>query len=59
MVAKPEKKEGEDAPEEGTTFYEQYQTPAGWLKVDDCVYVRSDEDKPYIAKIEKMWTDKK
>ena len=24
----------------------------------DCVYVRSDEDRPYIALIEKLWSDK-
>ena len=25
----------------------------------DCVYVRSDQEKPFIARIDRMWTDSK
>ena len=27
--------------------------------IGDCVYVRSDQDKPFIARVDKMWTDSK
>ena len=25
----------------------------------DCVYVRSDQEKPFVARIDRMWTDGK
>ena len=25
----------------------------------DCVYVRSDQEKPFVARIDRMWTDTK
>ena len=31
-----------------------YGIPAG-----DCVYVRSDQEKPFVARIDRMWTDTK
>ena len=31
---------------------------ANFMQTGDCVYVRSDEDRPYIALIEKLWKDK-
>ena len=45
--------------EDTNTCYEQYTIPAGCVKLGDCVYVRSDEDRPYIARVDKMWTDPK
>ena len=27
--------------------------------IGDSVYVRSDEEYPYMAKIDKLWTDKR
>ncbi len=42
---------------EGYTYFEQQKTAVGWLKLGDHVYVRSDDIRPYIARIDKMWND--
>jgi len=44
--------------DEGFLYYEQYCTATGCYKIGDSVYVRSDEEYPYMAKIDKIWTDK-
>ncbi|KAL3851884.1 hypothetical protein ACJMK2_015582 [Sinanodonta woodiana] len=48
----------ENQTDDGCTYYEQIKTETGCYKLDDCVYMRSDRDKPVIARIEKMWIDK-
>ena len=44
--------------EEGCKYYEQYMMESGCFKLGDCVYVRSDKEEPFIARIDRMWTDK-
>ncbi|XP_077995606.1 protein polybromo-1-like [Glandiceps talaboti] len=44
-------------PDEGSTYYEQLNIESGYYKLGDCVYLRSDEDKPYLARIDRMWKD--
>ncbi|XP_070557674.1 protein polybromo-1-like isoform X3 [Ptychodera flava] len=44
-------------PDDGCTYYEQLNIESGYYKLGDCVYLRSDEDKPYLARIDKMWKD--
>ncbi len=46
-------------PEVGCAYYEQYCIDENKFRVGDFVYVRSDEEVPFIARIEKMWTDQK
>lgn len=46
-------------PDAGCTYYEQYCIDENRFRVGGFVYVRSDEDVPFIARIEKMWTDEK
>lgn len=46
-------------PEANCTFYEQYCIDEDRFKLGDFVYVRSDEEKPFIARIDKMWMDAK
>ncbi|XP_073978285.1 protein polybromo isoform X2 [Rhodnius prolixus] len=43
--------------EEGWTYYEQLNTPAGVIKTGDCVYMKS-EGKPLIAQADTIWTNK-
>ena len=28
-----------------------------YILIGDCVYVRSDQERPFIARIDRMWTD--
>ena len=44
---------------EGLQYYDQYKIPAGWFKVGDHVYIKSEEDRPYIARIDKIWSDQR
>ncbi|XP_014669856.1 PREDICTED: protein polybromo-1-like [Priapulus caudatus] len=44
-------------PDEGCSYYDQYNIPLGTFKLGDCVYVRSESERPYIARIDRMWTD--
>ncbi|XP_071960980.1 protein polybromo-1-like isoform X2 [Antedon mediterranea] len=44
-------------PEEGCKYYEQMQFGAMWYKLGDHVFVRSDQLRPFIARIDKMWLD--
>ncbi|XP_019864490.1 PREDICTED: protein polybromo-1-like [Amphimedon queenslandica] len=44
-------------PEENCTYYEQYCIDEKVFKLGDFVYVRSDQDLPFIARIDQMWTD--
>ncbi|XP_053378046.1 protein polybromo-1-like isoform X6 [Mercenaria mercenaria] len=44
--------------EDGQILYEQMSTTTGVYKVGDCVYVKSDLDKPMIYRIDRMWADK-
>ncbi|KAK9506268.1 hypothetical protein O3M35_008237 [Rhynocoris fuscipes] len=43
--------------EDGWTYYEQLNTPAGVIKTGDCVYLKS-EGKPLIAQADTIWTNK-
>ncbi|KAL8620376.1 hypothetical protein ACOMHN_013001 [Nucella lapillus] len=47
----------EGAPDDGNTYYDQFNHSSGCLKLGDCVYVRSDRDYPLIARIDKLWTN--
>lgn len=42
---------------EGWTYYEQYSIPAGTFRVGDCCYVRTDQERNLICRIDRMWTD--
>ncbi|XP_014669855.1 PREDICTED: protein polybromo-1-like [Priapulus caudatus] len=42
-------------PDEGCSYYDQYNIPLGTFKLGDCVYVRSESERPYIARIDEMW----
>ncbi|XP_036370884.1 protein polybromo-1 isoform X2 [Octopus sinensis] len=39
----------------GSVYYEQYNTPSGCYKLGDCVHIKSTEEKPFIARIDKIW----
>ncbi|KAK2717362.1 hypothetical protein QYM36_006224 [Artemia franciscana] len=43
-----------DAPM-NTTYFQQFQTPAGLLRTGDCVYVRGENGRQLIAQIDSMW----
>ena len=45
-------------PEEGVVFYEQYSIPSGSYKLGDCCYVRTDQGRNLICRIDRMWVDK-
>eukprot|EP00794_Sanderia_malayensis_P006139 gene6139-6845_t len=58
MIEKPKNVDREmTGGDEGCIYFEQYCTATGCYKLGDSVYVRSDEEYPYMAKIDKMWTD--
>lgn len=42
---------------EGATFYEQFTIPAGTFRVGDCCYVRTDQERNLICRIDRMWVD--
>lgn len=42
---------------EGTQFYEQFTIPAGTFRVGDCCYVRTDQERNLICRIDRMWVD--
>lgn len=44
-------------PTEGVVYYEQYSIPAGTFRVGDCCYVRTDQERNLICRIDRMWTD--
>ncbi len=44
--------------EEGSHFYEQYTIPSGSYKLGDCCYVRTDQGRNLICRIDRMWVDK-
>jgi protein polybromo-1 len=44
-------------PEPGCTYYEQFVIDRNRFRIGDFVFVRSDEPTPYIARIDRMWTD--
>ena len=44
--------------EEGVVFYEQYNIPSGAYKLGDCCYVRTDQGRNLICRIDRMWLDK-
>ncbi|CAE1320778.1 PBRM1 [Acanthosepion pharaonis] len=39
----------------GNKYYEQYNSASGCFKLGDCVYIKSTEEKPFIARIDKIW----
>lgn len=39
----------------GNKYYEQYNSGSGCFKLGDCVYIKSTEEKPFIARIDKIW----
>uniref|UniRef100_T1J6Q3 Polybromo-1 n=1 Tax=Strigamia maritima TaxID=126957 RepID=T1J6Q3_STRMM len=39
-------------------YYEQYNIPSGCFKLGDCVYVRSENGKQLIARVDKIWVEK-
>ncbi|EDO33982.1 predicted protein, partial [Nematostella vectensis] len=45
-------------PEEGCTYFEQLCIRDMPYKLGDSVYIRSDEDYLYIARLDKIWTDR-
>lgn len=52
-----------DAPEgfpseEGSVFYEQFSIPSGAFKLGDCCYVRTDQGRNLICRVDRMWVDK-
>ncbi|KAH9420477.1 Protein polybromo-1 [Dermatophagoides pteronyssinus] len=38
-------------------FYEQFSIPAGTFRVGDCCYVRTDQERNLICRIDRMWVD--
>ncbi|XP_077514509.1 protein polybromo isoform X29 [Amblyomma americanum] len=44
--------------EDGITYYEQLNLPAGVFKLGDCCYVRTEHSKTLIGRIDKMWMDR-
>ena len=44
--------------EEGAIYYEQFSIPSGSFKLGDCCYVRTDQARNLICRIDKMWVDK-
>ncbi|XP_046358124.1 protein polybromo-1-like isoform X2 [Haliotis rufescens] len=46
----------EGSSEDGHTYYEQYIIGSGCFKLGDSVYVRSDRDRPLVARIDRIWT---
>ncbi|KAH9526702.1 Protein polybromo-1 [Dermatophagoides farinae] len=38
-------------------FYEQFTIPAGTFRVGDCCYVRTDQERNLICRIDRMWVD--
>ena len=45
--------------EEDCMYFEQLNFNHYVYKLGDCVYLRSDQEKPFIARIDKMWKDSK
>ncbi|XP_033100393.1 protein polybromo-1-like isoform X2 [Anneissia japonica] len=43
--------------EEGCKYYEQMRFEGIWYKLGDHVFLRSDQLRPFIARIDKMWLD--
>ncbi|XP_064633737.1 protein polybromo-1-like isoform X4 [Lineus longissimus] len=48
----------EDTPDDGCQYFEQIVLPQGAYKLGDSVFVRSNSNRPFIARIDKLWTDK-
>jgi protein polybromo-1 len=48
----------EETPDDGCQYFEQIVMPQGSYKLGDSVYVRSNSNRPFIARIDKLWTDK-
>ncbi|XP_046573937.1 protein polybromo-1-like isoform X7 [Haliotis rubra] len=46
----------EGSSEDGHTNYEQYIIGSSCFKLGDAVYVRSDRDRPLVARIDRIWT---
>jgi protein polybromo-1 len=44
-------------PEDNCTYFQQYCIDDKIFKLGDFVYVRSDQAQPFIARIDRMWTD--
>ena len=44
-------------PAEGVVHYEQFSIPAGTFRVGDCCYVRTDQERNLICRIDRMWVD--
>lgn len=44
-------------PIEGAHYYEQFTIPAGTFRVGDCCYVRTDQERNLICRIDRMWVD--
>ncbi|XP_053202089.1 protein polybromo-1-like isoform X2 [Panonychus citri] len=44
--------------EEGAIYYEQFTIPSGSYKLGDCCYVRTDNGRNLICRIDRMWVDK-
>lgn len=44
--------------EEGSVFYEQFNIPSGAFKLGDCCYVRTDQGRNLICRIDRIWVDK-
>ncbi|KPM06091.1 polybromo-1-like protein [Sarcoptes scabiei] len=42
---------------ENVQYYEQFTIPAGTFKVGDCCYVRTDQERNLICRIDQMWVD--
>ncbi|RWS27612.1 protein polybromo-1-like protein, partial [Leptotrombidium deliense] len=52
-----------DAPEnvtldDGSVYYEQFTIPSGSFKTGDCCYVRTDQGRNLICRIDRIWVDK-
>ncbi|XP_063225363.1 protein polybromo-1 isoform X23 [Bacillus rossius redtenbacheri] len=43
---------------EGHTYFEQYNTPACLIRTGDCVYVRTDGGRQFVAQVDTIWTTK-
>lgn len=46
------------SPDEGSIYYEQFTIPSGTFKIGDCCYVRTDQGRNLICRIDRMWVDK-
>lgn len=42
---------------EGAQYFEQFTIPAGTFRVGDCAYVRTDQERNLICRIDYMWVD--